>query len=212
MNLNFGKSYVLSTLHKTVNAVKVKVRGVLDYAQTKKYPFQLSALAINETVVTGNSTITAIDNYFSDKVFYLCEDGSGTLYMVWPEIIDPNLTISALHIAKGSIQLTVDSDSGANDDEIIAAIISFVNTQYNNKVVVQITPEAIVNLATSDEDLYKELIAESRTVLEGFRSLSSLVPLLNKIGDLDLGTQLAGIQAQVGVIQTSVAKIAQIIR
>ncbi len=209
--LNFDASYILSTIQKTITNVAVKVVGIVDYATALNFPFQLSVLALNEKVVPSSSTASDITTYLSSLSFYICKStvDNSTIYIVWDAIIDYTATVASNHITSATLQMTIDSTVTDSDTTIMQNIVNFLNTNYNGKVQGSFLSGSTTVIDPTQTILqsYESLMQEASSVLQGFQALSSLIPFLNNIGQLNVAGNLTNIQNQITQISSSLARI-----
>ena len=217
-SLKVGDTIQLYTKCETIAGVKVKVASILAYSECNRQNYDLTALAINERVISyqdEKTNLKAIIDGNGDNI-YLCRavdsnsDNSYAEYVVWDGIINYEKTksISSTYVYNLNIKL-LDS-TNVPITTVISGIEKFLKNNYAATIDVNISESTSTDGTEQDTGTISDAnLSRVEGILNKLASFENrLIPAAEKITNANLSENIEDIISKVDIINRNVSVIA----
>ena len=167
--LTVGSTIQLYTNYETISGTKVKVVAMLAYSEIERQTYNITALAINERVISvADEDLEQIITNSGDSV-YLCRatdrnaDGGYSEYVVWDSIINAEKTKMISSNYEYTLNIKLLDTTNVPVTQIISNIEKYIKNNYPTSIDFSIEEKATTsstyditkNNGISDEQLSK---------------------------------------------------------
>ena len=217
-SLKVGDTIQLYTKCETIAGVKVKVASILAYSECDRQNYDLTALAINERVISYQDEKTNLKTIIDgngDNI-YLCRavdsnsDNSYAEYVVWDGIINYEKTksISSTYVYNLNIKL-LDS-TNVPITTVISGIEKFLKNNYAATIDVSISESTSTDGTEQDAGTISDAnLSRVEGILNKLVSFENrLIPAAEKITNANLSENIEDIISKVDTINRNVNVIA----
>lgn len=217
-SLKVGDTIQLYTKCETIAGVKVKVASILAYSECDRQNYDLTALAINERVISYQDEKTNLKTIIDgngDNI-YLCRavdsnsDNSYAEYVVWDGIINYEKTksISSTYVYNLNIKL-LDS-TNVPITTVISGIEKFLKNNYAATIDVNISESTSTDGTERDAGTISDAnLSRVEGILNKLASFENrLIPAAEKITNANLSENIEDIISKVDTINRNVSVIA----
>ena len=217
-SLKVGDTIQLYTKCETIAGVKVKVASILAYSECDRQNYDLTALAINERVISYQDEKTNLKTIIDgngDNI-YLCRavasnsDNSYAEYVVWDGIINYEKTksISSTYVYNLNIKL-LDS-TNVPITTVISGIEKFLKNNYAATIDVSISESTSTDGTEEDSGTISDAnLSRVEGILNKLASFENrLIPAAEKITNANLSENIEDIISKVDTINRNVSVIA----
>ena len=217
-SLKVGDTIQLYTKCETIAGVKVKVASILAYSECDKQNYDLTALAINERVISYQDEKTNLKTIIDgngDNI-YLCRavdsnsDNSYAEYVVWDGIINYEKTksISSTYVYNLNIKL-LDS-TNVPITTVISGIEKFLKNNYAATIDVNISESTSTDGTEHDAGTISDAnLSRVEGILNKLASFENrLIPAAEKITNANLSENIEDIISKIDTINRNVSVIA----
>lgn len=226
MKLQVSKSYLLSSLQKTISKEKVKIVGLLTYEEALKVPYNIRTLAINEKVIDQSNED---DTYLSRQVYYKCvklnpenaDEELSEYVLIWDEIIDSTSTTELNITYQLSLTTDINPNSNITISEVIETLKNSLKEKYGEDVsyTIKVTNTSSGSSIDSSTDAILNNAAQTEeTLKEAMNTLISMIQLLNtietataKLNELNTAGSISSIAEKVDEISVTVDNIYKLV-
>jgi len=220
-SLKVGDTIQLYTKCETIAGVKVKVASILAYSECDRQNYDLTALAINERVISYQDEKTNLKTIIDgngDNI-YLCRavdsnsDNSYAEYVVWDGIINYEKTksISSTYVYNLNIKL-LDS-TNVPITTVISGIEKFLKNNYAATIDVSISESTSTDGTEEDSGTISDAnLSRVEGILNKLASFENrLIPAAEKITNANLSENIEDIISKIDTINRNVSVIANTI-
>ena len=217
-SLKVGDTIQLYTKCETIAGVKVKVASILAYSECDRQNYDLTALAINERVISYQDEKTNLKTIIDgngDNI-YLCRavdsnsDNSYAEYVVWDGIINYEKTksISSTYVYNLNIKL-LDS-TNVPITTVISGIEKFLKNNYAATIDASISESTSTDGTEQDAGTISDAnLSRVEGILNKLASFENrLIPAAEKITNANLSENIEDIISKVDTINRNVSVIA----
>lgn len=217
-SLKVGDTIQLYTKCETIAGVKVKVASILAYSECDRQNYDLTALAINERVISYQDEKTNLKTIIDgngDNI-YLCRavdsnsDNSYAEYVVWDGIINYEKTksISSTYVYNLNIKL-LDS-TNVPITTVISGIEKFLKNNYAATIDVNISESTSTDGTEQDTGTISDAnLSRVEGILNKLASFENrLIPAAEKITNANLSENIEDIISKIDTINRNVSVIA----
>jgi len=217
-SLKVGDTIQLYTKCETIAGVKVKVVSILAYSECDRQNYDLTALAINERVISYQDEKTNLKTIIDgngDNI-YLCRavdsnsDNSYAEYVVWDGIINYEKTksISSTYVYNLNIKL-LDS-TNVPITTVISGIEKFLKNNYAATIDVSISESTSTDGTEEDAGTISDAnLSRVEGILNKLASFENrLIPAAEKITNANLSENIDDIISKIDTINRNVSVIA----
>lgn len=217
-SLKVGDTIQLYTKCETIAGVKVKVASILAYSECDRQNYDLTALAINERVISYQDEKTNLKTIIDgngDNI-YLCRaidsnsDNSYAEYVVWDGIINYEKTksISSTYVYNLNIKL-LDS-TNVPITTVISGIEKFLKNNYAATIDVNISESTSTDGTEQDAGTISDAnLSRVEGILNKLASFENrLIPAAEKITNANLSENIEDIISKIDTINRNVSVIA----
>lgn len=217
-SLKVGDTIQLYTKCETIAGVKVKVASILAYSECDRQNYDLTALAINERVISYQDEKTNLKTIIDgngDNI-YLCRavdsnsDNSYAEYVVWDGIINYEKTksISSTYVYNLNIKL-LDS-TNVPITTVISGIEKFLKNNYAATIDVSISESTSTDGTEKDAGTISDTnLSRVEGILNKLASFENrLIPAAEKITNANLSENIEDIISKIDTINRNVSVIA----
>ena len=216
--LKVGDTIQLYTKCETIAGVKVKVVSILAYSECDRQNYDLTALAINERVISYQDEKTNLKTIIDgngDNI-YLCRavdsnsDNGYAEYVVWDGIINYEKTksISSTYVYNLNIKL-LDS-TNVPITTVISGIEKFLKNNYAATIDVNISESTSTDGTEQDAGTISDAnLSRVEGILNKLASFENrLIPAAEKITNANLSENIEDIISKIDTINRNVSVIA----
>lgn len=215
--LTIGSTIQLYTNYETISGTKVKVVAVLAYSEIAKQTFNITALAINERVISvSDEDLEALIEKSGDQI-YLCRaieanaDGSNSEYVVWDSIINAEKTKIISNTYTYNLNIKLLDTTSVPISQIISGIEKYVKNNFSTSIDFSID-ESNCNdqtVASNDKitDSQLDKVSAILTTISNFET--RLIPAAEKITSLNLSENMDDVSTKLDKIAKNINIIAQ---
>ena len=217
-SLKVGDTIQLYTKCETIAGVKVKVASILAYSECDRQNYDLTALAINERVISYQDEKTNLKTIIDgngDNI-YLCRavdsnsDNSYAEYVVWDGIINYEKTksISSTYVYNLNIKLL--DATNVPITTVISGIEKFLKNNYAATIDVNISESTSTDGTEQDAGTISDAnLSRVEGILNKLASFENrLIPAAEKITNANLSENIEDIISKVDTINRNVSVIA----
>ena len=217
-SLKVGDTIQLYTKCETIAGVKVKVASILAYSECDRQNYDLTALAINERVISYSDEKTNLKTIIDgngDNI-YLCRavdsnsDNSYAEYVVWDGIINYEKTksISSTYVYNLNIKL-LDS-TNVPITTVISGIEKFLKNNYAATIDVSISESTSTDGTEENSGTISDAnLSRVEGILNKLASFENrLIPAAEKITNANLSDNIDDIISKIDTINRNVSVIA----
>ena len=217
-SLKVGDTIQLYTKCETIAGVKVKVASILAYSECDRQNYDLTALAINERVISYQDEKTNLKTIIDgngDNI-YLCRavdsnsDNSYAEYVVWDGIINYEKTksISSTYVYNLNIKL-LDS-TNVPITTVISGIEKFLKNNYTATIDVSISESTSTDGTEKDAGTISDAnLSRVEGILNKLASFENrLIPAAEKITNANLSENIEDIISKIDTINRNISVIA----
>lgn len=217
-SLKVGDTIQLYTKCETIAGVKVKVASILAYSECDRQNYDLTALAINERVISYQDEKTNLKTIIDgngDNI-YLCRavdsnsDNSYAEYVVWDGIINYEKTksISSTYVYNLNIKL-LDS-TNVPITTVISGIEKFLKNNYAATIDASISESTSTDGTEEDVGTISDAnLSRVEGILNKLASFENrLIPAAEKITNANLSENIEDIISKIDTINRNISVIA----
>lgn len=217
-SLKVGDIIQLYTKCETIAGVKVKVASILAYSECDRQNYDLTALAINERVISYQDEKTNLKSIIDgngDNI-YLCRavdsnsDNSYAEYVVWDGIINYEKTksISSTYVYNLNIKLL--DVTNVPITTVISSIEKFLKNNYAATIDVNISESTSTDGTEQDTGTISDAnLSRVEGILNKLASFENrLIPAAEKITNANLSENIDDIISKIDTINRNVSVIA----
>lgn len=217
-SLKVGDTIQLYTKCETIAGVKVKVASILAYSECDRQNYDLTALAINERVISYQDEKTNLKTIIDgngDNI-YLCRavdsnsDNSYAEYVVWDGIINYEKTksISSTYVYNLNIKL-LDS-TNVPITTVISGIEKFLKNNYAATIDASISESTSTDGTEEDAGTISDAnLSRVEGILNKLASFENrLIPAAEKITNANLSENIEDIISKIDAINRNISVIA----
>ena len=217
-SLKVGDIIQLYTKCETIAGVKVKVASILAYSECDRQNYDLTALAINERVISYQDEKTNLKSIIDgngDNI-YLCRavdsnsDNSYAEYVVWDGIINYEKTksISSTYVYNLNIKLL--DVTNVPITTVISSIEKFLKNNYAATIDVNISESTSTDGTEQDTGTISDAnLSRVEGILNKIASFENrLIPAAEKITNANLSENIDDIISKIDTINRNVSVIA----
>ena len=217
-SLKVGDIIQLYTECETIAGVKVKVASILAYSECDRQNYDLTALAINERVISYQDEKTNLKSIIDgngDNI-YLCRavdsnsDNSYAEYVVWDGIINYEKTksISSTYVYNLNIKLL--DVTNVPITTVISSIEKFLKNNYAATIDVNISESTSTDGTEQDTGTISDAnLSRVEGILNKLASFENrLIPAAEKITNANLSENIDDIISKIDTINRNVSVIA----
>lgn len=217
-SLKVGDTIQLYTKCETIAGVKVKVASILAYSECDRQNYDLTALAINERVISYQDEKTNLKTIIDgngDNI-YLCRavdsnsDNSYAEYVVWDGIINYEKTksISSTYVYNLNIKL-LDS-TNVPITTVISGIEKFLKNNYAATIDASISESTSTDGTEEDAGTISDAnLSRVEGILNKLASFENrLIPAAEKITNANLSENIEDIISKIDTINRNISVIA----
>ncbi len=217
-SLKVGDTIQLYTKCETIAGVKVKVASILAYSECDRQNYDLTALAINERVISYQDEKTNLKTIIDGNgdSIYLCRavdsnsDNSYAEYVVWDGIINYEKTksISSTYVYNLNIKLL--DATNVPITTVISGIEKFLKNNYAATIDVNISESTSTDGTEQDAGTISDAnLSRVEGILNKLASFENrLIPAAEKITNANLSENIEDIISKVDTINRNVSVIA----
>lgn len=215
--LTIGSTIQLYTNYETISGTKVKVVAVLAYSEIAKQTFNITALAINERVISvSDEDLESLIEKSGDQI-YLCRaieanaDGSNSEYVVWDSIINAEKTKIISNTYTYNLNIKLLDTTSVPISQIISGIEKYVKNNFSTSIDFSIDESNCNNqtVASNDKitDSQLDKVSAILTTISNFET--RLIPAAEKITSLNLSENMDDVSTKLDKIAKNINIIAQ---
>lgn len=217
--LKVGDTIQLYTKCETIAGAKVKVVSILAYSECDRQNYDLTALAINERVISYADEKTNLETIIEGNYdnIYLCRavsansDNSYAEYVVWDGIINYEKTksISSTYVYNLNIKLL--DATNVPITTVISGIEKYLKNNYAATIEASIVESESTDngTATQDGTISDANLSRIEGILNKLSSFENrLIPAAEKITNGNLSENIENIISKVDTINRNVSVIA----
>lgn len=215
--LTIGSTIQLYTNYETISGTKVKVVAVLAYSEIAKQTFNITALAINERVISvSDEDLEALIEKSGDQI-YLCRaieanaDGSNSEYVVWDSIINAEKTKIISNTYTYNLNIKLLDTTSVPISQIISGIEKYVKNNFSTSIDFSIDESNCSDqtVASNDKitDSQLDKVSAILTTISNFET--RLIPAAEKITSLNLSENMDDVSTKLDKIAKNINIIAQ---
>ena len=215
--LTIGSTIQLYTNYETISGTKVKVVAVLAYSEIAKQTFNITALAINERVISvSDEDLESLIEKSGDQI-YLCRaieanaDGSNSEYVVWDSIINAEKTKIISNTYTYNLNIKLLDTTSVPISQIISGIEKYVKNNFSTSIDFSIdeSNSSAQTVASNDKitDSQLDKVSAILTTISNFET--RLIPAAEKITSLNLSENMDDVSTKLDKIAKNINIIAQ---
>lgn len=215
--LTIGSTIQLYTNYETISGTKVKVVAVLAYSEIAKQTFNITALAINERVISvSDEDLESLIEKSGDQI-YLCRaieanaDGSNSEYVVWDSIINAEKTKIISNTYTYNLNIKLLDTTSVPISQIISGIEKYVKNNFSTSIDFSIdeSNSSAQSVASNDKitDSQLDKVSAILTTISNFET--RLIPAAEKITSLNLSENMDDVSTKLDKIAKNINIIAQ---
>lgn len=215
--LTIGSTIQLYTNYETISGTKVKVVAVLAYSEIAKQTFNITALAINERVISvSDEDLESLIEKSGDQI-YLCRaieanaDGSNSEYVVWDSIINAEKTKIISNTYTYNLNIKLLDTTSVPISQIISGIEKYVKNNFSTSIDFSIDESNCSDqtVASNDKitDSQLDKVSAILTTISNFET--RLIPAAEKITSLNLSENMDDVSTKLDKIAKNINIIAQ---
>lgn len=219
--LTVGSTIQLYTNYETISGTKVKVVAMLAYSEIERQTYNITALAINERVISvADEDLEQIITNSGDSV-YLCRatyrnaDGGYSEYVVWDSIINAEKTKMISSNYEYTLNIKLLDTTNVPVTQIISGIEKYIKNNYPTSIDFSIEEKAMTSNTydvTKNKGISDEQLSKVEAIISKLANFETrLIPASEKIVSLNMSEKLDDVANKIDTINKNITIISQAI-
>lgn len=217
--LTVGSTIQLYTNYETISGIKVKVVAMLAYSEIERQTYNITALAINERVISvADEDLEQIITDSGDSV-YLCRatdrnaDGGYSEYVVWDSIINAEKTKMISSNYEYTLNIKLLDTTNVPVTQIISSIEKYIKNNYPTSIDFSIEEKATTSSTydvTKNNGISDEQLSKVEAIISKIANFETrLIPASEKIVSLNMSEKLDDVADKIDTINKNITIISQ---
>lgn len=217
--LTVGSTIQLYTNYETISGIKVKVVAMLAYSEIERQTYNITALAINERVISvADEDLEQIITDSGDSV-YLCRatdrnaDGGYSEYVVWDSIINAEKTKMISSNYEYTLNIKLLDTTNVPVTQIISSIEKYIKNNYPTSIDFSIEEKATTSNTynvTKNNGISDEQLSKVEAIISKIANFETrLIPASEKIVSLNMSEKLDDVADKIDTINKNITIISQ---
>lgn len=217
--LTVGSTIQLYTNYETISGIKVKVVAMLAYSEIERQTYNITALAINERVISvADEDLEQIITDSGDSV-YLCRatdrnaDGGYSEYVVWDSIINAEKTKMISSNYEYTLNIKLLDTTNVPITQIISSIEKYIKNNYPTSIDFSIEEKATTSSTydvTKNNGISDEQLSKVEAIISKIANFETrLIPASEKIVSLNMSEKLDDVADKIDTINKNITIISQ---
>ena len=217
--LTVGSTIQLYTNYETISGIKVKVVAMLAYSEIERQTYNITALAINERVISvADEDLEQIITDSGDSV-YLCRatdrnaDGGYSEYVVWDSIINAEKTKMISSNYEYTLNIKLLDTTNVPVTQIISSIEKYIKNNYPTSIDFSIEEKATTSSTydvTKNKGISDEQLSKVEAIISKIANFETrLIPASEKIVSLNMSEKLDDVADKIDTINKNITIISQ---
>ena len=217
--LTVGSTIQLYTNYETISGTKVKVVAMLAYSEIERQTYNITALAINERVISvADEDLEQIITNSGDSV-YLCRatdrnaDGGYSEYVVWDSIINAEKTKMISSNYEYTLNIKLLDTTNVPVTQIISSIEKYIKNNYPTSIDFSIEEKATTSSTydvTKHNGISDEQLSKVEAIISKIANFETrLIPASEKIVSLNMSEKLDDVADKIDTINKNITIISQ---
>ena len=217
--LTVGSTIQLYTNYETISGIKVKVVAMLAYSEIERQTYNITALAINERVISvADEDLEQIITDSGDSV-YLCRatdrnaDGGYSEYVVWDSIINAEKTKMISSNYEYTLNIKLLDTTNVPVTQIISSIEKYIKNNYPTSIDFSIEEKATTSSTynvTKNNGISDEQLSKIEAIISKIANFETrLIPASEKIVSLNMSEKLDDVADKIDTINKNITIISQ---
>ena len=217
--LTVGSTIQLYTNYETISGTKVKVVAMLAYSEIERQTYNITALAINERVISvADEDLEQIITDSGDSV-YLCRatdrnaDGGYSEYVVWDSIINAEKTKMISSNYEYTLNIKLLDTTNVPVTQIISSIEKYIKNNYPTSIAFSIEEKATTSNTydvTKNNGISDEQLSKVEAIISKIANFETrLIPASEKIVSLNMSEKLDDVADKIDTINKNITIISQ---
>lgn len=217
--LTVGSTIQLYTNYETISGIKVKVVAMLAYSEIERQTYNITALAINERVISvADEDLEQIITDSGDSV-YLCRatdrnaDGGYSEYVVWDSIINAEKTKMISSNYEYTLNIKLLDTTNVPVTQIISNIEKYIKNNYPTSIDFSIEEKATTSNTydvTKNNGISDEQLSKVEAIISKIANFETrLIPASEKIVSLNMSEKLDDVADKIDTINKNITIISQ---
>lgn len=217
--LTVGSTIQLYTNYETISGIKVKVVAMLAYSEIERQTYNITALAINERVISvADEDLEQIITDSGDSV-YLCRatdrnaDGGYSEYVVWDSIINAEKTKMISSNYEYTLNIKLLDTTNVPVTQIISSIEKYIKNNYPTSIDFSIEEKATSSNTydiTKNNGISDEQLSKVEAIISKIANFETrLIPASEKIVSLNMSEKLDDVADKIDTINKNITIISQ---
>ena len=217
--LTVGSTIQLYTNYETISGIKVKVVAMLAYSEIERQTYNITALAINERVISvADEDLEQIITDSGDSV-YLCRatdrnaDGGYSEYIVWDSIINAEKTKMISSNYEYTLNIKLLDTTNVPVTQIISSIEKYIKNNYPTSIDFSIEEKATTSSTydvTKNNGISDEQLSKVEAIISKIANFETrLIPASEKIVSLNMSEKLDDVADKIDTINKNITIISQ---
>ena len=217
--LTVGSTIQLYTNYETISGTKVKVVAMLAYSEIERQTYNITALAINERVISvADEDLEQIITNSGDSV-YLCRatdrnaDGGYSEYVVWDSIINAEKTKMISSNYEYTLNIKLLDTTNVPVTQIISNIEKYIKNNYPTSIDFSIEEKATTSNTydvTKNNGISDEQLSKVEAIISKIANFETrLIPASEKIVSLNMSEKLDDVADKIDTINKNITIISQ---
>lgn len=219
--LTVGSTIQLYTNYETISGTKVKVVAMLAYSEIERQTYNITALAINERVISvADEDLEQIITNSGDSV-YLCRatdrnaDGGYSEYVVWDSIINAEKTKMISSNYEYTLNIKLLDTTNVPVTQIISNIEKYIKNNYPTSIDFSIEEKSMTSNTydvTKNKGISDEQLSKVEAIISKLSNFETrLIPASEKIVSLNMSEKLDDVANKIDTINKNITIISQAI-
>lgn len=219
--LTVGSTIQLYTNYETISGTKVKVVAMLAYSEIERQTYNITALAINERVISvADEDLEQIITNSGDSV-YLCRatdrnaDGGYSEYVVWDSIINAEKTKMISSNYEYTLNIKLLDTTNVPVTQIISGIEKYIKNNYPTSIDFSIEEKAMTSNTydvTKNKGISDDQLSKVEAIISKLANFETrLIPASEKIVSLNMSEKLDDVANKIDTINKNITIISQAI-
>ena len=217
--LTVGSTIQLYTNYETISGIKVKVVAMLAYSEIERQTYNITALAINERVISvADEDLEQIITDSGDSV-YLCRatdrnaDGGYSEYVVWDSIINAEKTKMISSNYEYTLNIKLLDTTNVPVTQIISSIEKYIKNNYPTSIDFSIEEKSTTSSTydvTKNNGISDEQLSKVEAIISKIANFETrLIPASEKIVSLNMSEKLDDVADKIDTINKNITIISQ---
>ena len=217
--LTVGSTIQLYTNYETISGTKVKVVAMLAYSEIERQTYNITALAINERVISvADEDLEQIITDSGHSV-YLCRatdrnaDGGYSEYVVWDSIINAEKTKMISSNYEYTLNIKLLDTTNVPVTQIISSIEKYIKNNYPTSIDFSIEEKATSSSTydvTKNNGISDEQLSKVEAIISKIANFETrLIPASEKIVSLNMSEKLDDVADKIDTINKNITIISQ---